>query len=84
MEDWKVEPIGWATLVKPLREIPPAATMVRKITNDGRRRTAPGRRRVGLRFRIGDTRTAFHNANFDLPFLQQFFSDAGRRRSRTR
>lgn len=78
VEDWQVEPIGWATLVKPLREIPPGATLVHKITDEMvEDAPLPVDVGVGLRFRIGDTALAFHNANFDLPFLQQFFSDAG-------
>jgi DNA polymerase III epsilon subunit-like protein len=78
VEDWQVEPIGWATLVKPLREIPPGATLVHKITDEMvEDAPLPVDVGVGLRFRIGDTALAFHNANFDLPFLQQFFSDEG-------
>lgn len=68
----------WSTLVNPGRGIPIDATRVHGITNE-MVATAPFPESVGngLRFLLGEQPLCFHNAPFDLPFMQQFFSDAG-------
>jgi DNA polymerase-3 subunit epsilon len=68
----------WLTLVHPGLAIPPDATSVHGITNE-MIAEAPTPQGVGfgVRFILGDALLGFHNAPFDLPMLQQFFTDAG-------
>ena len=82
MEDWKVEPIGWATLVEAAARDPARGDDGPLRSRTGWSKTHRSRSTSGsvCGSGSGDTALAFHNANFDLPFLQQFFSDAGRRR----
>lgn len=68
----------WSSLVNPGRGIPLEAQKVHGIT-DQMVATAPHARDIasGLHFRLGSNTLAFHNSPFDLPFVLQFFADAG-------
>jgi DNA polymerase III epsilon subunit family exonuclease len=68
----------WSTLVNPGRSIPAEAARVHGIT-DGMVAGSPRAAEVGrtLREACADWPIVFHNASFDLPFLIQFFRDAG-------
>ncbi|MEO5987696.1 MAG: 3'-5' exonuclease [Candidatus Eisenbacteria bacterium] len=69
---------GWSSLVNPGVSIPPDATRVHGIT-DAMVAAEPIAVEVGpmLRSALGDAPLVFHNAFFDLPFLQQLFREAG-------
>jgi len=70
------EPEGWSTLVHPGRAIPEGASVIHGIT-DLMVANAPPPEAIaaGLRYRLGDRALVFHNATFDIPFLQQFFHE---------
>lgn len=69
----------WSTLVKPNRSIPPDATAVHGIT-DAMVRDAPGPATVAaeLEQRCTGRTLVFHNAAFDLPFLDVLMRSGGR------
>lgn len=68
---------GWSSLIDPGVRIPPDATRVHGIT-DAMVSGQPRAPEVGalLREALGDTPLVFHNAPFDLPFLQHLFREA--------
>jgi DNA polymerase-3 subunit epsilon len=68
----------WSSLIRPARPIPPGATAVHGIT-DAMTATAPeaGKVAAELRARCADHALAFHNAEFDLPFLRALLRGAG-------
>jgi DNA polymerase-3 subunit epsilon len=68
----------WSSLIRPARPIPPGATAVHGIT-DAMTASAPEASRVAaeLRARCADHALAFHNAEFDLPFLRALLRGAG-------
>jgi DNA polymerase III epsilon subunit family exonuclease len=68
----------WSTLLNPGRPIPADATRVHGIT-DAMVASAPRAAEAGrsLRAACADWPLVFHNAAFDLPFLLQFFREAG-------
>jgi DNA polymerase-3 subunit epsilon len=70
---------AWSTLVKPDRSIPPDATAVHGIT-DAMVRDAPGPATVAaeLEQRCTGRTLVFHNAAFDLPFLDALMRSGGR------
>ncbi len=69
---------AWSSLMNPGVSIPPDATRVHGIT-DAMVAGEPNASQVGrvLRSALGDTPLVFHNAPFDLPFLQHLFREAG-------
>ncbi len=69
---------GWSSLVRPGRAIPPDASRVHGITDEMVSR-APEPRVVAreLREACGEQTLVFHNAPFDLPFLDQLFRETG-------
>lgn len=69
---------GWSSLINPGRGITVEATKVHGIT-DAMVAQAPDAKGIaaGLHFRLGTKPLAFHNSPFDLPFVVQFFADAG-------
>ena len=68
----------WSSLIRPARPIPPGATAVHGIT-DAMTAAAPAAAQVAaeLRTRCADHALAFHNAEFDLPFLRALLRGAG-------
>jgi DNA polymerase-3 subunit epsilon len=70
----------WSSLVRPGRPIPPDAVRVHGIT-DAMVADAPEPGAIAGRLRAtcGDLPLVFHNAPFDLPFLQEMMSRAGER-----
>lgn len=67
---------AWSTLVHPGRPIPEGATKVHGITDDHvANAPRPAECAALVRHRIGESALVFHNAPFDLPFLEQFFRD---------
>jgi DNA polymerase-3 subunit epsilon len=68
----------WSSLIQPGRPIPPDATAVHGIT-DAMVAEAPAPAGViaELRRRCGDATLVFHNASFDLPFLNAELRRAG-------
>ncbi|MGH7741526.1 MAG: 3'-5' exonuclease [Candidatus Eiseniibacteriota bacterium] len=68
----------WSSLIRPARPIPPGATAVHGIT-DAMTASAPEAASVAaqLRARCADLALAFHNAEFDLPFLRALLRGAG-------
>ncbi len=68
---------GWSSLMNPGVRIPADATRVHGIT-DAMVANEPKAPEVGrvLREALADTPLVFHNAPFDLPFLQQLFREA--------
>lgn len=69
---------GWSTLVNPGRPIPADATKVHGVTDEmvkGAPRAADFA--SGLRYRLGAGMLCFHNAPFDLPFIQQLLEAGG-------
>lgn len=78
IEGGRIVDDGWASLVHPGRPIPVDATRVHGIT-DAMVKDAPRPEAIGsgLRWRLGTTALCFHNAEFDLPFVRQFFDQAG-------
>lgn len=69
---------GWSSLMNPGVSIPPDATRVHGIT-DAMVAGGPTSSEVGrtLRSVLDDAPLVFHNALFDLPFLQHLFREAG-------
>jgi DNA polymerase III epsilon subunit family exonuclease len=69
---------AWSSLVRPARPIPPDASAVHGIT-DAMVADAPPPERVAvtLRERCADRMLVFHNASFDLPFLNDLLKRAG-------
>jgi DNA polymerase III epsilon subunit family exonuclease len=69
---------SWSSLVRPERPIPPDASAVHGIT-DAMVADAPPSDRIaaGLRERCSDQTLVFHNASFDLPFLNDLLRQAG-------
>lgn len=68
----------WSTLIRPARPIPAGATAVHGITN-AMTAAAPEAAAVAaqLRARCAEHALAFHNAEFDLPFLRALLRGAG-------
>lgn len=68
----------WSTLIRPARPIPPGATAVHGIT-DQMTAVAPDAASVAAQLRAlcADHALAFHNAEFDLPFLRALLRGAG-------
>lgn len=73
-----VPDLGWSTLVHPGRPIPEEATKVHGIT-DAMVAEAPTPEAFarGLRFRLEGAVLCFHNALFDIPFVQELLRQAG-------
>lgn len=68
----------WGSLIRPARPIPPGATAVHGIT-DAMTAAAPYASQIApeLRCRCADHPLAFHNAEFDLPFVRALLRGAG-------
>lgn len=73
-----VPDLDWSTLVHPGRPIPEDATRVHGITDAMVAESpTPEAFARGLRFRLEGAVLCFHNAPFDLPFVQELFRLAG-------
>jgi len=67
----------WSSLIPPGRPIPDDSTAVHGITNEMAAQAPPAAASAAeLRRRCADRTLVFHNATFDLPFIEIFLRDA--------